>query len=104
MSFPIALIKLIAEYVPTPNQLVECELQTKGLPFLQVRERPYHSREFHDEIWNNFPMIYRIGQFQFERVQSFTVSCERLNDLLNARGLCHAKMRADLMAFHLSKV
>ena len=75
MTFPITLIKLITEYVPTPYQLVERELQTKGLMMMTPG---FNSDD-----------TYPVGSF---------------GELIGIKRHSHVQMRADLMAFHLSKV
>jgi hypothetical protein len=93
MSFPITLIKLIAEYVPTPVQLVEHELQTKGLPTMQVdfrRQKVYFAKML--------PIVnYGTSTDVPEHVANMRAG---INELKRR----HVKMRSDLMAFHLSKV
>ena len=93
MTFPITLIKLITEYVPTPCQLVEHELQTKGLPVMKAdfrRQMIYFSQM---QPIVNYGPAGDVPEYVVEmRVE------------LNNYKRRHVQMRADLMAFHLSKV
>ena len=120
MSFPITLIKLIAEYALTPYQLVEHELQTKGLPFLtkdicdQKVDIVWMPPELADRIpckplmwapvgpdtgiW--FPDILMMSSFRSD-VAYPVGSLGEQTAITRKR---HVKMRANLMAFHLSKV
>jgi hypothetical protein len=113
MSFPITLIKLITEYVPTPVQLVEHEMQTKGLPSLNVQSRRQSLEHAREDAGGSFPVLYRSKKFQFATIQpivNYATSDDvpeyvaRMRMALNAHVHRHVKMRSDLMAFHLSKV
>jgi hypothetical protein len=96
-SFPIDLIKLITEFVPTPVEIVEHELETTGLPFIAENKQC------------NTLYLCRIPAC---KMQDLVVAADtnlpahiaRMRVLVRATKLRHVKMRSDLMAFHLSKV
>lgn len=97
-NFPIALIKFITEFVPTPLELIEYELETKGLPFIAE---------------NKMCKTLYICRIPACKIQAPSVEVNDINEpfyitemraLVRATKLRHVKMRSDLMAFHLSKV
>jgi len=92
ISFPIALIKFITEYVPTPYELVEHEMKTKGLPVICIT----NTGKFHII---RVCVMYRSAYYNGDNLYSVFV-----RDRTLAHRRKHVKMRADLMAFHLSKV
>lgn len=97
-SFPIYLIKLITEFVPTPLELVEHELETTGLPLAMENRR-------RGTFWfgriHPIKMKDLIAEDDNDGVPAYIAEMRIL--VRNAK-LRQVKMRSDLMAFHLSKV
>lgn len=97
-SFPIDLIKLITEFVPTPLEIVEHELETKGLPLIAENRHC------------NTLYICRIPACNMRDLIAYVPNINEpayiahMRVLVHATKLRHVKMRSDLMAFHLSKV
>lgn len=97
-SFSIDLIKLITEFVPTPLEIVEHELETKGLPLIAENiqcNTLYITYIPPCKIQDLVAIVPDINELDF-------ISVMRV--LVRATTLRHVKMRSDLMAFHLSKV
>jgi hypothetical protein len=98
MTFPIALIKLISEYVSTPIQLVEHELKTKGLPVLCFNYR--RQKFYFDKITSTVKTpstidIPTVSEPEFIKIMRMKV--EKTKRM-------HVMLRANLMEFHLLKV
>lgn len=97
-SFPIDLIKLIIQFVPTPLELVEHELETIGLPLI------VENRQCNTLYLCRIPackMQDLVADIPDSNVPAYIAS---MRIFLRATKLRHVKMRSDLMAFHLSKV
>lgn len=97
-SFPIDLIKFIIQFVPTPLEIVEHELETKGLPLIAENRNCntlYLCRIPACKIQN------LVADIPDNNVPAYIAS---MRILIRATKLRHVKMRSDLMAFHLSKV
>jgi hypothetical protein len=92
-NVPNHLIAMIVRFCPTPHQLIVSDFEKNGIPTIAVDAR---RGTFRIDI-----IKYRDINATFdESVQPFYAAMQNnLNDMIRRK----LKMRADLMAFHLSK-
>lgn len=113
MNFPIELIKEIMEYIPKVEELVKHEMETEGLPILNIDSRRQRMEHVYQETGVIFPVrlltkkfkLTRMSQFENDYITDDTqYHVARMQEMVNTKIRLHMKIRSNLMKFHLSKV